>query len=316
VNDRARCALCNSAQGEPVLHAGEARLDRCAECGLVRTAAGPAGTYDEGYYSAHHLSDGLQAAKLAGAAGLRARLMDRAYNAYLDPRSSRFRRVQMLPVRNRVGGVPPRSMTPGDLLDVGSGDGDFMFRARPHGWRVRGIEVNEAAVQSARDAGLEVHHGDLASAGFAPGSFDLVRLWHVLEHVPDPIGLLRQIAPLLRPEGVLIIGVPDFGSPVRRLSGARWSGLQPGFHLSHFDRHTLRRVVERAGFQVLSLRHRSVGTAYSTLGEVSPTLFRNPLAWGVLLMLDDLLDGVGAGDAFELLARPRRQIAGHRGGDN
>jgi len=207
-------------------------------------------------------------------------------------------------------------MRPGDLLDVGSGDGDFMFRARNHGWRVRGIEVNEPAVASARASGLDVHHGDLASAAFAPGSFDLVRLWHVLEHVPDPVGLLREIAPTLRPGGILIVGVPDFGSPVRRLFGSGWSGLQAGFHLSHFEGRTLRRVVDQAGFEVLSLRHRSVGTACSTLGEVRPTIFRNPLGWGVLLMLDNILDLMGAGDSLELLARPWHQSTARPGPGN
>lgn len=300
----AGCVLCGSLEAVAVLDTENARLLRCEGCGLVRTHSGPTGSYDANYYSSHDLSDGLRESKLPGAAGLRARLLDRTYDAYLDPHSPLLARLQLLPVRNRVGGLPPRSMKAGDLLDVGCGDGAFMFRARRHGWQVRGIEVNESAVASARAAGLEVHHGDLALAGFGPASFDVVRAWHVLEHVADPLSLLRLMAPLLRPAGILILGVPDYGSPVRRLAGARWSGLQPEYHLSHFRRSTLRLAVERAGLDVVSLGHRSVGTAFSTLTEAWP-VFRNPAAWGALLLLDDLLDLVGAGDAFELMARPR-----------
>jgi len=299
-----RCPLCGSESARVELETAGARLVRCTGCGLVRTAEAPHPTYDADYYSAHQLSDVLKAAGNPGGGGLRSRLLDRAYDAYLDRGSSLLVRLGMLPVRNRVGGLPPRSQMPGDLLDVGSGDGEFMFRARAHGWRVSGVEVNSAAVASARAAGLEVREGDLAAAGFASGSFDVVRLWHVLEHVPDPVGLLREAGRLLRPDGTLIVGVPDYGSPVRHLAGARWSGLQPGYHLNHFDRRTLRATADEAGFEVLRLRHRSVGTAFSTLAERSRA-FRNPLVWGALLVADDLLDLARAGDAFELLARPR-----------
>jgi SAM-dependent methyltransferase len=292
----AACVLCGSRSAATELETTDGRLVRCLECGLVRTASAPPAKYDGEYYSAHQLSDGLRAA-----GGLRERLLDRAYNTYLDRGSPLPARLLMLPVRNRLGGLPPRSLPPGDLLDVGSGDGDFIFRARAHGWRVSGQEVNAAAVSSARAAGLDVREGELAAAGFKPSSFDAVRLWHVLEHVADPVGLLGEIRPLLRPGGILIVGVPDYGSPIRRLFGARWSGLQPRYHLSHFDRRTLTSALEKAGFAVLHLRHRSVGTAYSTLAERGRA-FANPVLWAALLLADDLLDLAGAGDAFELVA--------------
>ena len=294
----AACPLCGGTGSEPALEAGEARLVRCRACGLVRTAAAPAAGYDAAYYSAHELADELGRDR----PDLRSRVLDRAYRAFLDPASPALERLWLLPLRNRVGGLPPRGAR-GDLLDVGSGDGGFMYRARAHGWRVSGVAVNAAAVASARAAGLDVREGELAGAGFEPGSFDLVRLWHVLEHLPDPVGTLATARELLRPGGLLVVGVPDFDSPVRGIAGAAWSGLQPSYHLNHFDRRTLRATAERAGFRVLRLRHRSVGTAYSTLAATRPGL-ANPLSWAVLLLADDLLDLAGRGDAFELVATP------------
>src|SRR5579859_1178696 len=137
-----RCALCGAEDGRVVLESAGARIRRCAHCGLVRTEAGGEAPYDEAYYSAHELADRL------AASGLRERLIERAYEVFMDPGSGWARRLPLLPIRNRLGGLPPGSLPPGDLLDVGSGDGAFMFRAQRQGWRVAGVEVNEAAVAS------------------------------------------------------------------------------------------------------------------------------------------------------------------------
>ncbi len=291
-----RCALCGDESGRIVLEAVGARLRRCASCGLVRTEASSETTYDETYYSAHELADRL------AASGLRERLIERAYSVYLDPASGLAPRLLLLPIRNRLGGLPPSSLAPGYLLDVGSGDGAYMFRVRRHGWRVVGVEVNEAAAASARRAGLEVILGDLASAELAPGSFDVVRAWHVLEHVADPVGLLKVMARLVRPDGVVILGVPDFGSASRRLLGAKWGGLQPQFHLHHFERRTLRKALETAGLETVSLKSRSVGTLYATLSSRS-RLLASPPGWAATMLADDVFDLAGSGDGLEAVAR-------------
>ena len=293
-----RCALCGSDQAAPVvLEAGGAKLRRCASCGLVRTEAAGQATYDDSYYSAHELAD-----RLAGP-GLRERLMEHAYSVFLDPSSGWARRLPLLPIRNRLGGLPPGSMAPGDLLDVGSGDGAFMFRVQRQGWRVVGVEVNESAVDSARRAGLQVILGDLASAQLDAASFDVVRAWHVLEHVEDPVGLLKLMAGLVRPQGVVIIGVPDFGSATRRMLGARWGGLQPQFHIHHFERRTLRMALEKAGLEVVAMKSRSVGTLYASLSSRS-RLLASPPAWAAATLTDDLFDLAGSGDGLEAIARP------------
>jgi SAM-dependent methyltransferase len=269
----------------------------------VRTeGAGLDLTYDAGYYSAHALQDTMRSLSSGGA---RARLTDFAYAAYLDGGSSWLRRLAALPVRNRLGGLPPRNGSGWHLLDVGSGDGDFLRRAKTAGYEVVGQEINPAAVASARDAGLDVRLGPLEEAGFAPQSFDAVRLWHVLEHVAEPLAILKTARALLSPSGVLIVGVPDFDSPARRMFGARWGGLQLPFHRHHFNPTTLRRALGVSGFRVRSLRHRSVGTIYSSLTQARrlPPAVNVP-TWLGLLLLDDALDLAGQGDTLEALASP------------
>ena len=302
------CRLCGATEGETVLRPTPYALVRCRRCGLVRTegaAAGGTPGYDATYYSAHALADTMRGLS-SGRPGLRLRLMDTAYDAYLD-RSGRRRlqRLLALPVRGRLGGLPPRGFQGTDLLDVGSGDGDFLRRAGAAGYRVVGQEINPQAVASARRAGVDVRLGELDDIGLAAESSDAVRLWHVLEHVADPVAILKTARRLLRPRGLLIVGVPDFGSPARRLFGRGWSGLQLPFHRHHFTQATLRRVLKAGGFSVDSLRHRSVGTIYSSLtdGRGLPGPVSAPV-WLALLALDDLLDIAGRGDTLEAIARP------------
>jgi len=301
------CRLCGSTEGSIALRPEPFRLVRCRRCGLVRTEGGPLSSgphYDDTYYSAHALADTI-ASLGNGPKGARARLIDFAYSAYLDRAGSRLRRLASLPVRNRLGGLPPRWLQGNDLLDVGSGDGDFLRRAGAAGFRVVGQEINPDAVASAQAMGVDVRLGELADLGFRPGSFDAVRLWHVLEHVPEPLTMLQLAHRLLRPGGVLIIGVPDFDSPARRLFGSRWSGLQLPFHRHHFTAATLRHALLASHFRLRSLRHRSVGTIYSSLigARRIPALISAP-AWLACLGLDDLLDILTQGDSLEALAIP------------
>jgi 2-polyprenyl-3-methyl-5-hydroxy-6-metoxy-1,4-benzoquinol methylase len=309
------CRLCGSTDvGDVVLRispppftgedqGGGYQLIRCPQCGLVRTeGAGLDLDYDADYYSAHMLQDTMRSLRTGGA---RVRLTDFAYAAYMDGGSSWLRRLAALPVRNRLGGLPPRHGSGRRLLDVGSGDGDFLRRAKTAGYEVVGQEVNAAAVASAQGAGLDVRLGPLEEAGFPSQSFDAVRLWHVLEHVAEPLRILRTARALVRPSGVLIVGVPDFDSPARRIFGAEWGGLQLPFHRHHFNPTTLRRALGASGFRVRSLRHRSVGTIYSSLTQARriPQVLTAP-TWLGLLLVDDALDLAGQGDTLEALASP------------
>jgi len=136
-------------------------------------------------------------------------------------------------------------------LDVGCGSGAALGVARALGWQVAGIEMDEAAAEKARRFAEEIYIGDALSAPFPPGRFDLVTAMHVVEHVPDPVRLVRRMVDWLAPGGLLIIEVPNADGLGARLFGRAWSGLELPRHLSHFSPATLRRAVERAGGRVV-----------------------------------------------------------------
>jgi len=147
---------------------------------------------------------------------------------------------------------------PGRLLDVGCGRGDLAEWFAARGWRVAGVEPAADAVRQAVERGIEMHHGTLDDAPWAPGSFDAITFNHALEHMPDPLLTLRQAAALVRPGGLVVISVPNFGAWQRRLFGAAWFPLDLPRHLQHFDRASLPYMARMAGLEASEVRTSSL----------------------------------------------------------
>jgi SAM-dependent methyltransferase len=145
----------------------------------------------------------------------------------------------------------------GRYLDVGCGSGSALGVAAALGWSVAGVEVDRAAAQKARRFSRRVHTGDLLEAPFAPGEFDVVTAFHVLEHVPDPVAAVRRMLEWLAPGGLLVLEVPNAGGLGARLFGRAWSGLELPRHLSHFTPATLERLVASAGGRLVWCWHQA-----------------------------------------------------------
>jgi SAM-dependent methyltransferase len=111
------------------------------------------------------------------------------------------------------------------------------------------------AQRAAARTGLPIRTGALAADAFAPGSLDAVSVWHVLEHLRDPDGVLRDCARWLAPGGVLLLAVPNMASWQARAFAGHWFHLDPPFHLFHFDPRSLSRALSDAGFDVAAVNH-------------------------------------------------------------
>lgn len=175
-----------------------------------------------------------------------------------------------------------RALPPGArVLDVGCGRGVHLPGLLDTGLEVHGFEISEEAVRGL-DPRVRVRvAGDLRDAGYPEAHFDEIILWHVLEHLPDPLGVLGEIRRILRPGGRLVVAVPNFGSLQARLAGPAWFHLDPPRHLFHFTVPALRRALEGRGFRVrsehhFSLRQNPFGWVQSALNRV-PGLPRNGL---------------------------------------
>jgi SAM-dependent methyltransferase len=146
---------------------------------------------------------------------------------------------------------------PGRILDVGSGPGLFLARGRERGWQVSGVEPSREAAAYSRDSlGLEILEAFLDDST-APGlgKFDALNLSLVLEHLPDPAGMLRLVHDMLVPGGMLCLVVPNDFNPFQRVASgqlgiAPW-WVAPPHHLNYFQRSSLQRLLSKSGFEVL-----------------------------------------------------------------
>ncbi len=147
----------------------------------------------------------------------------------------------------------------GRLLDVGTGDGRFLQTCQKLGYETIGTEVSEAGASYARTRGFDVRMGQITDIELPPESFDAVTIWHVLEHVPDPGGVLRKVHSLLRPNGILAVAVPNEENFfVRRRFGiasktSPFDPLQFGgeIHLTYFRPATFLTTMRLSGFEIL-----------------------------------------------------------------
>lgn len=140
------------------------------------------------------------------------------------------------------------------VLDVGAAGGSFLAVARKRGYEPAGCEPSGWMCGFARDHyGLELHPGTMFDMGREPGSVDLLTLWDVLEHTPDPRAVLDRAHDLLSPGGLLVLTYPDYGSWIARWMGTRWPFLLT-VHLYYFDRGTMSDLLARARFAALRFR--------------------------------------------------------------
>ncbi len=214
--------------------------------------------------SDHKLWDKLVACRDCGLVFLNPRVNDeivlQSYSDAEDPafisqnewRISTFRK-SLTDVLNRTGLKAAPSTR---ALDIGCAGGAFPKAASDLGLSVVGIEPSKWLCQYGRKTyGLDLRQGTLEDQDFSPGTFDLVTLWDVIEHVSDPIALLTKARTLLKSEGTLVLNYPNYASLPCRLLGRRWPFLL-SVHLYYFTPKTMRSMLEKAGFEpVRSSRH-------------------------------------------------------------
>ena len=153
---------------------------------------------------------------------------------------------------------------PGRLLDIGTGGASFPAVAARRGWAVDACEPNRWLCDWAKKTyGLTVRPGTVFEQQYASESFDLVTLWDVLEHTPDPMKEILEAKRLLKPGGLLVVNYPDIGSWIARVMGRSWVFLLD-VHLYYFTRTTITRLLRTVGLEVELIRphYQRLGLGY------------------------------------------------------
>ena len=246
------CNLCGRPESETLYdlpdrllfrHEVRAHLVCCRQCGLIYQNPRPVLQVMARYYPAEY---DLYAPEPDGAKT--SWLLRQAYRYGME------KRRRFVTAHKRAG----------RLLDVGCATGLFLrtMQSLP-GWEVYGVEISPHAAGIARGTyHLNVTEGTLESSHYSEDFFDVVTMWDVFEHLHDPAQSLKEIFRILRPDGILVLRVPNGGGWDARLFRSYWAGLEPPRHLYVFTSQTLQAVLERNRFEVI--RRTTMSGAYTT----------------------------------------------------
>ncbi len=164
------------------------------------------------------------------------------------------------------------------LLDVGCGTGDFLEIALQNNWKVTGIEPNDQARAIANKKTRNAVFNLEQLATFKPQSFDVITLWHVLEHLPNLEEHIARFKTLLKPDGLLLIAVPNFQSYDAMHYKQFWAAYDVPRHLWHFNRSSMFRLMEQNQLRVIATKPMWFDAFYvSLLSEKYKTGTMNPL---------------------------------------
>ena len=246
------CGLCGGSERETKFTDGPFSVVTCRDCGLtyvtprLEDAALLDEVYNEGYWSS-------PAAKERG---------------YTDYRSDAP--LYLKTYRRRLAVVRRNFTRPGRVLDVGCAAGYFLEVMGQEGWEVTGLEPSDAIRPQAQErlGSDRVLAGVLGEVDLAPGSFDLVTMWDVIEHIPDVVAAARAVRELLAPGGLFLIETQNVSSRAAKLLGKKWQHYKHAEHIYHFNPQTLGRVLDEAGFEVLENSPR-LGGKYISMGFVA-----------------------------------------------
>ena len=234
LESRGRCWVCGSA--ETTLFRGSTIPDKVTADAVAITDANYGAT--AAIFRCSHCGF-LQCSDFADVLSLYEDMEDPEYELTAGPRTLQARKLVEL--MEKFCPVPAR------LLDVGAGIGLLLSEAEKRGYQAVGIEPSHWLAGKASKAGLDVHRGVLPHPDVR-GPFDAVCLIDVIEHVPDPVGLLRTIRAVMAPAGKIVIVTPDVKSVMARLMGRKWWHFRAA-HIGYFDQTTLEKACHAAGLK-------------------------------------------------------------------
>lgn len=253
-----RCPLCGSSHVELVFKS----ILECSDCGLKFTdiSINPrslSALYDVKYFKGNVYRDYIQEARV------RTRLF-----------KEKLRIIQKdLPASGRV-------------LDVGCAAGFFLKVMRELGYKTHGVDISTYASNYARKIlKLDVIEGELTDAFFPNDFFDIITMWDIIEHLPNPLETLAECNRIMKKGGFLVVETLNTNSLMARILRQTWPLFEPPYHLFYFNRKTLKLILEMSGFRIIrvlpiqtyiktpsALIHRACGKGFRTF-----RYFRYPL---------------------------------------
>ena len=168
------------------------------------------------------------------------------YISHTDSKRSLFEKayhfVKSIALRNKLDLINSLQPDKGRILDIGAGTGDFLSVAKQNGWQTIGVEPSDKAKAIAKNKGVSFVE---KTTELEDQSFDVISMWHVLEHVPDLDEQIKELKRLLKPSGTLIIAVPNFKSFDAKHYGKFWAAYDVPIHFWHFSKTAIQSLFQK-----------------------------------------------------------------------
>jgi 2-polyprenyl-3-methyl-5-hydroxy-6-metoxy-1,4-benzoquinol methylase len=168
------------------------------------------------------------------------------YISHTDSKRSLFEKlyhfIKSIALKNKLNLINALQPNKGRILDIGAGTGDFLSVANNNGWQTIGVEPSDKAKAIAKNKGVSFVS---ATSELENHSFDVISMWHVLEHVPDLDKQIKELKRLLKPTGTLIIAVPNFKSFDAKYYGEFWAAYDVPIHFWHFSKTAIKSLFEK-----------------------------------------------------------------------
>jgi len=237
--EKANCVLCSrETEARIYIHTNSGGFHfsylQCRRCGLIFLSPRPNKKEILQFYQQDYYGDGLQ-----------------KFHSWLEA-------FRLFFAWNRMRRVKKFFSYPGKALDIGCGQGTFLQMLKKEGWECHGTELTLKSASRAFRRGISVSVGEIDESRYPPHSFDLITLWHVLEHLPQPLETIKKVTRLLKKGGILAISTPNIDSLQAKMGGSRWFHLDPPRHLYLYSPRTLAQMIGSLDFRLLKLYHFSL----------------------------------------------------------
>lgn len=230
MTNRDNCPICNNHKFERIMIMNKWSVDECTRCKLGVTHPFPdkeslSTLYDENYFQPKAQTYDV------GSPDFKKKVAQEAH---------RIRFVK-------------KTKKKGHLLDVGCGNGFFLYAAKQKGFTVEGLDIsdsNKSLIEN--NLGVKVSVCSVEKMDYPKSYFDVITMWHSLEHNPDPKLIIQKSLSWLKPDGTLIIEVPNHGCVDAKIHGEKWPNWALPFHLYHFTMDSLLILAASCGLSVVA----------------------------------------------------------------
>jgi len=248
-------------------------LSECIDCGFMFTSDAP---------DAEHIGRYYKSDAYISHSDTKKGLVNQAYHLV---------RTYMLGNKRRLIARYAKGMK---LLDIGCGTGYFLNHMAQHGYQVAGIEVDkDARTYASTHFGLHVEGADVVNTENRTDTYDIITLWHVLEHLYDAPTYLKWIEKALKPDGLLVIAVPNHASLDAAEYGTQWAAYDPPRHLWHFKPGVLDAYIKPFGLSVVEYKGMPFDAWYNSLMSAQYSNKQFPMFHGFVTGLRSNLNSLG-----------------------